>query len=141
MSEGGRFVRSVTRFSIAIIRVATGQWFKKFVLDILEISKLLKLLHPKKADPPTAQGGLGGGCSPATRERLTPNIIRGIDMNADTRRSAAFWKGADDVPTDIIKKMYGRGPFRGGMSRSEIANRLGINISDVNKVIGKRRIA
>ena len=23
-------------------------------------------------------------------------------MNADTRRSATFWKGADDVPIDII---------------------------------------
>jgi len=69
-------------------------------------------------------------------------MLKGVSMmNADTRRSATFWKGADDVPIDIIKKMYGRGPFRGGMSRSEIANRLGINISDVNKVIGKRRIA
>lgn len=68
-------------------------------------------------------------------------MLKGVSMmNADTRRSATFWKGADDVPTDVIKKMYGRGPFRGGMSRSEIANRLGINISDVNRVIGKRRI-
>lgn len=25
-------------------------------------------------------------------------------MNADTRRSATFWKGADDVPIDIIEK-------------------------------------
>jgi hypothetical protein len=140
MSEGGRFVRSVTRFLIAIIRMTTGQQFKKSVLDIPEISKLLKLRHLKKANPLTAQGGHGGGRSPATRERLTPNIIRGIDMNSDTRRSAIFWKGAGDVPIDIIKKMYGPGPFRGGMSRSEIANRLGINISDVNRVIGKRRI-
>ena len=137
---GGHFVRSATKFLIAIIRTMISQRSKKLALDILEISKPPKLLLLKKADPLTAQGGHGGGHSPATRERLTPNIIRGIDMNSDTRRSVTFWKGAGDVPIDIIKKMYGPGPFRGGMSRSEIANRLGINISDVNRVIGKRRI-
>ena len=67
-------------------------------------------------------------------------FVEVADMDANTRRSAAFWKGADDVPVDIIKKMYGAGPFHGGLSRSEIANRLGIAISDVNRVIGKRRI-
>jgi len=79
MSEGGRFVRSVTRFSIAIIRTTTGQRCKKSVLGILEISKPPKLLLLKKADPLTAQGGHGGGCSPATRERLTPINIGGIE--------------------------------------------------------------
>jgi len=79
MSTGGPIVRSVTRFSIAIIRMTTGQQFKKSVLDIPEISKLLKLRHLKKANPLTAQGGHGGGCSPATRERLTPINIGGIE--------------------------------------------------------------
>ncbi len=61
-------------------------------------------------------------------------------MNADLRRSATFWQGSEAIPADLIKQLYGKGPFRGGLSRSEIANRLNIDISIVNRVIGKRRI-
>jgi len=61
-------------------------------------------------------------------------------MNADLKRSAAFWQGNNEVPSALIKQLYGKGPYRGGLSRSEIAHRLNIDISIVNQVIGKRRL-
>ncbi len=62
-------------------------------------------------------------------------------MNAETKRSSSFWAGFGSESKDIealrptVKNLYGPGPWHGGKSKSEIANILGISMSDVKRLL------
>ncbi len=62
-------------------------------------------------------------------------------MNAETKRSSSFWSGFGNESKDIealkptVKSLYGLGPWHGGKSKSEIANLLGISMSDVKRLL------
>jgi hypothetical protein len=62
-------------------------------------------------------------------------------MNAETKRSTSFWTGFGKESRDLealrptVRNLYGLGPWHGGKSKSEIANLLGISVSDVKKLL------